>query len=57
MKEQPLEVGDEVLVLLPVKQNMQWSGPYEITRKVTAVDYEVRRPGRRQERKSSMSTS
>ena len=44
MKEQLLEVGDEVLVLLPMKQNklkLQWSGPYQITRKVTPVDYEV----------------
>ena len=42
--EQLLEVGDEVLVLLPTKQNklkLQWSGPYKITRKVTPVDYEV----------------
>ena len=53
MKEQLLEVGNEVLVL-PTKQNklkLQWSGPYQITRKVTPVDYEVERPGRRQEKK------
>ena len=51
---QPLEVGDEVLVLLPTNQNklqLQWSGPYQITRRVTTVDYEVKRPGRRQEKK------
>ena len=54
VKEQLLEIGDEVLVLLPMKQNklkLQWSGPYQITRKVTPVDYEVERPGRRQEKK------
>ena len=45
MKEQLLEVGDEVLVLLPTKQNklkLQWSGPYQITRKVTPVNYDER---------------
>ena len=50
---QSLEVGDEVLVL-PIRQNklqLQWSGPYKITKKVTPIDYEVRRPGRRRERK------
>ena len=60
VKEQPLEVGDEVLVLLPVKQNklqLQWSGPYPITRKFTAVDYEVWRPVVVRKRKSSMSIS
>ena len=51
---QPLEVGDEVLVLLPTKENklqLQWSGPYQITRRVTPVDYKVKRPGCRQEMK------
>ena len=45
---QSLEVGDEVLVLLPTWQNklqLQWSGPYKITKRVTPVDYEVQRPG------------
>ena len=54
VKVQPLEVGDEVLVLLPMKQNklqLQWSGPYQVTRRVATVDYEVKRPGRRQEKK------
>ena len=54
VKVQPLEVGDEVLVLIPTKQNklqLQWSGPYQITRRVTTVDYEVKRTGRRQEKK------
>ena len=49
---QPLEMGDKVLVLVPNRQNklqLQWQGPYQITRKVTPVDYEVTRPGRRQE--------
>ena len=34
VKEQPLEVGDEVIVL-PTKQNklqLQWVGPYKITK-------------------------
>lgn len=40
VKVQPLEVGDKVLVLLPMKQNklqLQWSDPYQITRRVTTV--------------------
>ena len=56
VKVQPLEVGDEVLVLLPMKQNklqLQWSGPYQVTRRVTTVDYEVKRPGRRRHSSSS----
>ena len=51
VKEQLLEVGDEVLVLLPMKQNklkLQWSGPYQITRKVTPVNYKA---GQGQEKK------
>ncbi len=50
---QTFKEGDKVLVLLPARQNklqLQWEGPYTIT-KVTPVDWEVRRPGRRQERK------
>ena len=52
---QPLEVGDKVLVLVPSRQNklqLQWEGPYQVTRRVTSVDYEVEKPGRRQERKT-----
>ena len=44
---QSLEVGDEVIVL-PTRLNklqLQWSGPYKITKRVTPVDYEVQRPG------------
>ena len=51
---QPLEVGDKVLIVLPARQNklqLQWSGQYQITKRVTPVDYEVRRPGKRQEKK------
>ena len=53
VKVQALEVGDEVLVLLPMKQNklqLQWLDPYHITR-VTTVEYEVKRLGHRQEMK------
>ena len=49
---QPLEVGEEVLVFLPTKQNklqLQWTDLY--TRKITPVDYEVKRPGHTQENK------
>ncbi len=51
---QPLAEGDEVLVLLPTRQNklqLQWEGPFTVIRKVTEVDYEVKKPGRRQEKK------
>ena len=53
-RSRSLEVGDKVLVLLPTTTNrlkLQWTGPYKITKKVGAVDYEVEMPGRRQERK------
>jgi hypothetical protein len=39
-----LEVGDEVLVLLPMTAKCleaEWQGPYPITRKIGKVDYEV----------------
>ena len=39
-----LEVGDEVLVLLParkIKLQLEWAGPYKITRKISPVDVEV----------------
>ena len=45
-----LEVGDEVLVLLPARRNklqLEWAGPYKITRKVSPVDVEVDTPGKR----------
>ncbi len=50
---QPLAEGDKVLVLLPTRQNklqLQWEGPFTVTRKFTEVDYEVKRPGQRQEK-------
>ena len=39
-KERMLEVGDEVLVLIPSKHSklkLEWEGPY----KITSVDYEI----------------
>ena len=42
-----LEVGDEMLVLLPARRNklqLEWAGPYKIMRK---VDVEVDTPGKR----------
>ena len=53
-KARTLEVGDQVLVLLPMQVNklkLAWNGPYQILRQVTPVDYEVSTPGRRQEKK------
>lgn len=48
-KPRSLEVGDDVLVLLPMQHNrlkLEWVGPYRVTRRVTSVDYEVESPGR-----------
>ena len=42
-----LQVGDQVLVLLPSTTNKlhpAWQGPYQVTRIVSDVDYEVYRP-------------
>lgn len=53
-KPQSLNVGDQVLVLLPKPRNrfkLEWVGPYTVTRKLTSVDYEVEIPGRRSEKK------
>ena len=53
-KSRSFQIGDQVLVLLPVRANklkLQWTGPYKVTRKVGTVDYEVEMPGRRQEKK------
>ena len=39
-----LEVGDDVLVLLPMQRNrlkLEWAGPYTVTQKGTPVDYKV----------------
>ena len=48
-KLRSLEVGDDVLVLLPMRRNrlkLEWVGPYTVTQKVTSVDYKVETPGR-----------
>ena len=53
-KSRSFQTGDQVLVLLPLAANrlkLQWTGPYKVTRKVGAVDYEIEIPGRRQEKK------
>ena len=49
-KPQALEVGDKVLVLAPTKRSklqLEWAGPYSVTKQVSPVDYEVETPGRR----------
>ena len=46
-KERGFEIGDKVLVLLPMQHNrlkLEWVGPYKVVRKVTPVDYEVETP-------------
>ena len=43
-----LEVGDDVLVLLPTQWNqlkLESADPYTVNWKVTSVDYEVETPG------------
>lgn len=54
LKEQPLKVGDKVLVLIPSRKSklkLERVGPYTVTREVTPVDYEVQMPGRRKEKR------
>ena len=43
-----------MLVLVPARRSklqLEWAGPYKVTRQVTPVDYEVETPGRRKEKK------
>ena len=43
-REQSLEVGEKVLVLLPTSTNKllaQWQGPYEVVKKISKVVYQV----------------
>lgn len=47
---QSLVEGDEVIPTRQNKLQLQWEGLFTVTRKVTEVDYEVQRPGRRQEK-------
>lgn len=47
-QETHLEVGDEVLVLLPTRTEKlltKWKGPFKITRRVGKVNYQVEIPG------------
>ena len=44
-----LKVGDQVLVLLPTDRNkllLQWKGPYEVTSKLSDLDYKVHMKGK-----------
>ena len=53
-RPQALEVGDKVLVLVPTKRSklqLEWAGPYNITKEVTQVDHEVETLGRRKTRR------
>ena len=48
-----MKVGDKVLVLLPHPRNqlkLECMGPFEVTKQVGDVDYEVATPGRRNAR-------
>ena len=43
-RDRRLEVGDKVLILLPTDKNkllLQWKGPYNVTKKLNAVDYQI----------------
>ena len=49
-KPRRLEVGDQVLILLPTDSNqllMQWRGPYTLESRVGAKDYRVKMAGPR----------
>ena len=53
-RPQMLDPGDKVLMLVPARRSklqLEWAGPYKVTRQVTLVDYEVETPGRRKEKK------
>ena len=53
-RPQALEAGDKVLVLVPAKRSklqLEWAGPYSITKQVTPVDDKVEMPGRRKTRR------
>ena len=54
-KSRSFDVEDQVLVLLPTTTNrlkLKWTGPYNVTRRVSSVDYEVEMLGRRHEKKT-----
>ena len=43
-KQRSFKVGDKVLVLLPTSKNkllVQWKGPFEVTKVMNAMDYEI----------------
>ena len=47
-RETQLEVGEEVLVLLPTRSEKllsKWKGPFKITRRVGKVNYQIEIPG------------
>ena len=53
-RPQTLEVGDKVLVMVPIKCSklqLEWVGPYNITKQVTPANYEVTTPGRHKTRR------
>jgi len=44
-RERRLNIGDSVLLLLPIENNkltLAWRGPYEVVGKVGEVDYKIR---------------
>ena len=53
-KRRSFDVGDEVLILLPIPGDplqAKYSGPYTIHRKVNEVDYIIDTPGRRKQQR------
>ncbi|XP_077869382.1 uncharacterized protein LOC144360596 [Saccoglossus kowalevskii] len=49
-RDRSFDIGEKVLVLLPSrsqKLQAEWQGPFQVTRKMTAVDYEVNVGSRR----------
>lgn len=49
-RDDPLQVGDDVLVLLPEnspKLSAKWHGPYKIVERISPVSYQIRIPNRR----------
>ena len=54
MQKDAFDVGDEVLVLLPIPGDplqAKYSGPYPVHRKLNAVDYIIDTPGHRKQQR------
>lgn len=52
VRNDPLQVNEEVLVLLPedsLKLSARWHGPYKVVERVSSLSYRIRLPNRRKQ--------